>query len=477
MRIWSGYIAIFLSLFSSSSSFSQDYEEIYNLTSSEIDFYWTAKLDKEQIKENVLDFVDSISYKEKLPFEETHLLKINAEAEIEFIFSNKSSAHKLLLEGIAYHEKHQLNPVSATNFYQLLFGINTSVFNLEKAKYYSDKINENISLYKSDRYKFVACKSKEVLGRLSNDTTLVLDALNQRIAINPSDSSLLFDAQLDKFIFLNNSDSVAKYAVLVLQTTDSSILMTRYMRLLRYYYGENEMDSAYKYANLTLNDEYAKQIIKYQKEALEKIIAAKIVRGDTVNLKDYQAKLNLVNSNVSKGQASEIVNRESIYDSSNAKRGISWWYYLILILVLFLILFIAYKRTGKRNNAIKYTDNESDKKYVIPEEHEQKIKKALLQLEEEKYFLNRNISLTNIGEKYDIINTNYISKYISNNFSDSFPNWIAKLRLQYFIDNQELFKECDEEEVSFKLGFGSVRTFRKHLNLNQYDSFESLLKK
>ena len=463
------YSLIFLYTLGLNTLFGQDYEEIYNLTSQKIDFYWSLRTGKKEIKDNVLKYIDTVSNTEKLSPQEKHLLQLNAKAEIEFIFSNKNEAHKLLLEAVVYSDKNKLNPLSMVNIYQLLFGINVSIFNLDKAKLYSDKLNQNFDLYSSGRYKFAACKSREILGRLSNDTTLVLKAFKQRASIDITDSSLYYDVQLDKFIFLNNKDSVSKYTHLAFRTTDSSILMTRYMRLLKFYSQNEENDSAYKYASLLLNDEYAKQVVKYQEKSLEKLIEVKIERGDTSKLKQLQSKLKDLKKGISKKQAIDIANRETKYN--NSTNTIPFWFYLVLTIFISIVLGVIFFKSNKK------IEKEEFKRYIIPNEHEEKIKEALNKLKADYFYLNRNISLTSLGEKYGIINVNYISKYISNNFSDSFPNWIAKLRLNYFLTHREEFRDCDEDEVSFKLGFGSVRTFRKHLKLNGYETFDSLSRK
>lgn len=90
-----------------------------------------------------------------------------------------------------------------------------------------------------------------------------------------------------------------------------------------------------------------------------------------------------------------------------------------------------------------------------------KLEPLFIDFEQNKEFLNKNISLHNLAQQWNT-NRTYLSEYINAYKEKTFNDYLSSLRISYFLDEAEQNKNWQRlkiEAIAERLGFSSARSF------------------
>lgn len=162
----------------------------------------------------------------------------------------------------------------------------------------------------------------------------------------------------------------------------------------------------------------------------------------------------------------------------------NWRYYAIGLLILFLLitllyfhkfrksqqynqkLHLQYQELLRKNREERILDNQnidSPKKVVkeIPENIVEDLLNRLEKFENNQEFLNRNIDLKSLADKFKT-NTTYLSKVVNTYKKRNFNSYVNKLRINYMIEllkKEPKYRNYTIEALSEIAGFTSSRHF------------------
>ncbi|MGJ8664823.1 MAG: helix-turn-helix domain-containing protein [Patiriisocius sp.] len=127
------------------------------------------------------------------------------------------------------------------------------------------------------------------------------------------------------------------------------------------------------------------------------------------------------------------------------------------------------------NDLIPKEKKETRKKEIkIPSRIVSRLKKQLDQFEKKEDYLNPEIKLTNLSERFDT-NTKYLARIILNEKGKNFKAYIRDLKIAYAkekIDSNRKFRRYKIEVIAVECGFKTAESFSKAFN-NMYDIYPS----
>jgi AraC-like DNA-binding protein len=170
-------------------------------------------------------------------------------------------------------------------------------------------------------------------------------------------------------------------------------------------------------------------------------------------------------------EKNRIINQ--INSSSNLKS------FLIVISTIFLagilaFLIISLKRKKRvEENFRKLLDDsvqiiepvvvDTNSKNEVPEEIIKLIKVALMQFEKERKYLEKNLKLTTMADRFNT-NTKYLSAILNQHMGISFSNYLSNLRVSFAIDNLKKdpkFRMYTIRAIAEESGFNNSESFSK----------------
>jgi len=254
------------------------------------------------------------------------------------------------------------------------------------------------------------------------------------------------------FYQLENNDSTLYYSQQFLKnyTNKPRIkkrLISIYDILANQYFKTKQIDSAYKYSELTI------------------------------------AELNILSKNKNEANKSHY-----LYDYKNAqklnelilkkeKKNRSVFIYIVIIITLFgfLIVYLLFKKNKKIANDlidIKFEIEEKTvpqkKEYNIEEKLENKLLNGINELKKSTDFLDPGFSINVLSKKLNT-NTSYLSYIINKEFNQSFKQYVTGLRIEYLI--KKLTEESKyrnytikslAEEIGYTNASAFTRAFKKY---------------
>jgi AraC-like DNA-binding protein len=223
------------------------------------------------------------------------------------------------------------------------------------------------------------------------------------------------------------------------------------------YYNLKELDSSYKYSNLTLSrtDKLNKQI----KSTLGKIHSSNI---------DSYRKLN-----------------QKIRTEKNRNKDLFWFAGLsfVIVVVLLSFHFINRQQINKRaylnllkdfNETIAGTSIKENQvaKSTITDELSQKLLLGFNKIESSGVFLNTNFNIK-IASKILNSNTTYVSRFVNDYYGISFNKYLSQLRMKSFASKLSEDKEFGKftieamgREVGYKNASSFSRAFKRHFKMS-----------
>ncbi|WP_428741322.1 tetratricopeptide repeat protein [Tenacibaculum sp.] len=165
------------------------------------------------------------------------------------------------------------------------------------------------------------------------------------------------------------------------------------------------------------------------------------------------------------------------------QKGKIWLFGVLLVSLLIItgIVIYFYKEEEKKKHLlyiknrelIQSISSESKKKneIIIEEEKEEEIKKAISNLIEKEFYLEKDITLAKTAKLINT-NTSYLSKVINENYQKSFSNFINDLRISFMLKKLETtfeYRKLTIEHLADIAGFTSsnvfYRSFKKYTGL------------
>lgn len=102
--------------------------------------------------------------------------------------------------------------------------------------------------------------------------------------------------------------------------------------------------------------------------------------------------------------------------------------------------------------------------YVVDDEKVEKILEKVKELEDKKYYLNKDCTMHNMAKRLKT-NTSYLSQVINNHLDKTFSNYINELRINYVIlelKNNKKLRSYSIKAISEELGYKSPYSFSKY---------------
>ena len=269
------------------------------------------------------------------------------------------------------------------------------------------------------------------------------------------------------FYQLKNSDSAIYYSKKYLsheklKAISKKKLTAIYDVLANQYYKDKEIDSAFKYSELTV------RAINALNKSKSKVNKSHYLH----DFKDAQA-----------------LNKIILTNYKNDKNLFIIYGIISLLITLFIIIssYIKNKKTThkyhKINNQIKNTPTIQKKVYHLDKDLEYRILKGIRELEETKDYLDASFTIHVLAKKINT-NTSYLSYTFNKVKNKSFKQYITALRIQYLIKKLEEDKEYRKytikylaEEIGYTNASAFTRAFKKHQGVTPSEFIKSLCKK
>lgn len=266
------------------------------------------------------------------------------------------------------------------------------------------------------------------------------------------------------FYHLKNNDSTLYYSKQFLKEHSKKSIVKKsvisiYDILANQYFKNKQIDSAYKYSELTI------------------------------------AELNILNEN-----KNEVNKSNYLYNYNNAQKlnklilekgkNSNNNYILILIfIILFGIstVYILLKRNKKASKDLIEIKTEiqekplpQKKEYNIDEKLEKTLLKGINELENTKDYLDPNFSINILAKKLNT-NTSYLSYIINKESNQSFKQYITGLRIEYLIKKlieENKFRNYTIKSLAEEIGYTNAsaftRAFKKYKGITPSDFIKSL---
>lgn len=266
------------------------------------------------------------------------------------------------------------------------------------------------------------------------------------------------------FYNLNNKDSALYYSNKYLikynkKKNHKKRLIAIYDILSNEYYKSKQLDSAFKYSELTINE-----LNLYNKSKSE------------INKAHYLYNYN----NIQK------LNNDIIKKEQNDKNIFLVILFSIIILGV-IITFLFFKRNRKISNDLSdlksgtfLKDLSQKTEYNIDEQLEEKLLKGLNELENSTDFLDINFNINTLAKRLET-NTSYLSYTINKEKNKSFKQYITELRIEHLIKKLKedpKFRNYTIKFIAEEIGYTNAsaftRAFKKYKGITPSDFIKSL---
>lgn len=268
------------------------------------------------------------------------------------------------------------------------------------------------------------------------------------------------------FYQLKNNDSTLYYSKQFLKEHSKKRIVKKslisiYDILANQYYKNKEIDSAYKYSELTIRE-------------LNDLNKKKNEVNKSHYLYDYNnaEKLNAL-----------IINKEK-----NNKNIFMISAFSIFILGS-LIVFFLFKKNKKIANDLIDVKTEMEEKplpqkkeYNIDKNLENQLLKGINKLENSTDFLDTSFSINVFAKKLNT-NTSYLSYIINKEYNQSFKQYVTRLRIEYLIKKlteENKFKNYTIKSLAEEIGYTNAsaftRAFKKYKGVTPSEFIKTLNK-
>lgn len=381
------------------------------------------------------------------------------------VTNQKDEALEIFRSNIKYFEKGIANNEEKRQYFKSLFRL-ANIYNITKKLDSAEIINiKGIkeSLAMNDPYmypKFLACYG----------STLQLKGNNERAL-----DTLIKSARINK----HRKARLASIYLIICKVYHSQKRFDKYEKNLL------KIDSLYKSHPEVIKQAkiaYRALINLYKKEGKQQnqlIYMDKLIELDTI----LDVKYLNVNKNIArKYEIKKIVDeKQKVIDQLDEKKK-NYYYifsFLFLLLLLSTYIIISFNKKKKlyqtryENLINEYNNSTKTKKLQnksvekrnnsVPEDVQEKILNELANFEDNKEFLNKNVSAKFIAQAIGT-NTTYLS-FVVNNYKDkNLSRYISDLRVEYSIQRMikdKKFRAYSIKAIASEVGFKSQEAFSK----------------
>ncbi len=385
------------------------------------------------------------------------------------------SAHVALLNALEAAGEYRLEDEGMIYVLEDLAILNIQINNTTVGKQYIEKIRDYVGViaYAEEAH----LNTFYIYAFQKQDTLLLKQAYREQVEYysNTEDSLSVWFAESN----LSRLDNEYEEAVVKLKKILEQDTLYRTIvlyELISSYDEINNKDSILKYTELYLPyiDNAPTSI---QRHILRLIIDHKVSLGDTLNLRELQAKFLSANNPLADGMLiSNIAKREVDQLKIKTKEKGLWGIYSFIFLISLSCIFSVWYYLNKKLK--KQTSSLSPTKPSISKNKEEEIKDQVEAFIAGKGFLDPSISQTKIVEDFNLGNVKYLSQTIKKEYGKKFPVFIKDLRIDYLKENFEKeFRDLKKNEIATKLGFGSYRTFKDYVEQSNGISLNEFLRK
>lgn len=214
------------------------------------------------------------------------------------------------------------------------------------------------------------------------------------------------------------------------------------------------LNDSSQFRTLDLNQDLYNNWISYY-ENKKDIDSMKIFKNklDSVNNLIFKANTDVVNS-VTKKLNKENKELKQYKKTSN-------WYYLLLLPFMIAGLFWILRKKNKQQNVLEINKNPKNEELNIAKETEERLIEQIKIFEQEKQFLNKNMSSSSMANLLNT-NTKYITHVINKTHHQDFYTYINNLKINYISDLLDKDLEYRQYKISYLAeltGFSSHSKF------------------
>ncbi|SDS21400.1 AraC-type DNA-binding protein [Polaribacter sp. KT25b] len=266
------------------------------------------------------------------------------------------------------------------------------------------------------------------------------------------------------------------------------------------FYQLKDNDSTLYYSKQFLKEHSKKSIVKKSVISIYDILANQYYKNKQIDSAYKYSELTIAELKVLNENKNEANKSHYLYDYKNAqelnklilKKGkkTNNYYIIILLIIILLGIFTVYfllkrnKKTSKDLTEIKTEINEKPlpqkKEYNIDEKLEKTLLNGINELEKNKDFLDPNFSINGLAKKLNT-NTSYLSYIINKESNQSFKQYITELRIEYLIKRlieEKKFRNYTIKSLAEEIGYTNAsaftRAFKKYKGITPSDFIKSL---
>ncbi|MFQ3181962.1 MAG: AraC-like DNA-binding protein [Polaribacter sp.] len=350
-------------------------------------------------------------------------------------------------------------------------GIESNLRELDSASMYFKKAFEVAkTFYPAHKDSEAAYQIREVGVLIAKEN--FKEALNLIQKFHTNSKSLHIEQNVNSlkaicFYELKNSDSAIYYSKKYLayqkrNKTDKQKSAVIYDLLANQYHKNKQIDSAFKYSELTVL-------------AIKTLNKSKSKVNKSYYLHDFK--------NV------EALNKILISKNKSTKNSFIIYAAILLIMAFFITLFFYRKNKkitiefDKINDQVQNTQVLEKTTYKLNVALENKILRGINELEKSKDYLDSSFNINVLAKKINT-NTTYLSYTINKIKNKSFKQYVTELKIEYLIKKLKIDKNYRKYTIKYladEIGYTSAsaftRAFKKHKGITPSEFIKSLSEK
>jgi YesN/AraC family two-component response regulator len=265
------------------------------------------------------------------------------------------------------------------------------------------------------------------------------------------------------------------------------------------FYQLKNSDSTLYYSKQFLKEHSKKSIVKKSVISIYDILANQYFKNKQIDSAYKYSELTIAELNVLNENKNEVNKSHYLYDYNNAQKlnklildngKTSNNNYIILLFIILLGISAVYmllkrnKKTSK--DFIEFKTEIRDKplpqkrEYNIDEKLEESLLKGINELEKTKDYLDPNFSINGLAKKLNT-NTSYLSYIINKESNQSFKQYITGLRIEYLLKKlieENKFRNYTIKALAEEIGYTNAsaftRAFKKYKGTTPSDFIKSL---
>lgn len=265
------------------------------------------------------------------------------------------------------------------------------------------------------------------------------------------------------------------------------------------FYQLKNNDSTLYYSKQFLKEHSKKSIVKKSVISIYDILANQYFKNKQIDSAYKYSELTIAELNVLNESKNEVNKSHYLYDYNNAQKinklilekgkttNNNYIILLFIILIGISALYALVKRNKKTSKdlieiktEIKEIPLPQKREYNIDEKLEKSLLKGISELEKTKDYLNPNFSINGLAKQLNT-NTSYLSYIINKESNQSFKQYITGLRIEYLLKTlieENKFRNYTIKALAEEIGYTNAsaftRAFKKYKGITPSEFIKSL---